>query len=109
VKNIVANAYQAMEGRDPAKLSIRTCRNTDSPKHGESFCVEIEDTGSGMEKEVLQEIFDPAFSGREGGNGLGLWMVETSLLRMDGNIKVESTVGKGTIFTIELPIRETNL
>jgi len=105
VRNIVANAYQAMEQNRNGRLIIRGRRETQ--KKGlekEITCIEVIDTGRGIEPADIGKIFKSDFSRRKGGNGLGLWLVNLSLLRMDGDIFVESEVGVGSTFKIELPI-----
>jgi signal transduction histidine kinase len=70
----------------------------------------VRDTGSGMTPEVLRKIFDPYFSTKagpdssgKGGTGLGLSTCRDIIESHKGRIRVESTVGKGTAFTIKLP------
>jgi signal transduction histidine kinase len=132
VRNIVANAFQAMEGKQENVLSIKTYRKRmqkEQPereltyttrKTGEKHLnvksvrpkietiekafIEFTDTGSGIEEADINHIFDSRFSKRAGGNGLGLWLVKLSLQRMNGIISVQSELGKGSTFTIELPI-----
>lgn len=105
IRNIVANAYQAMEDKPGGRLTIKGRRATQ--KQGlekEVTCIEVTDTGKGIEAADIGKIFRSDFSRRKGGNGLGLWLVRLSLLRMDGDIFVESEVGAGSTFKIELPI-----
>lgn len=104
VRNIVANAYQAMEGRRRGQLTIRTrIKNHKRASEG-TACIDFVDSGKGIEASKLHRIYDSDFSEREGGNGLGLWLVKLSLLRMDAAISVQSKVNKGTTFTIQLPL-----
>jgi signal transduction histidine kinase len=66
----------------------------------------IRDTGQGIPEANLTKIFDPFFTTKEvgKGTGLGLNMVYTIIKKHQGTISVESTVGKGTVFTIRLPV-----
>jgi len=68
--------------------------------------VEIEDTGCGIPPENLKRIFDPFFTTKTvgKGTGLGLWISAMIIHKYSGTINVESTVGKGTKFTIQLPL-----
>ena len=64
----------------------------------------IEDTGHGMPSEVLGDIFNPYFTTKPSGTGLGLAIVHRIIEGHGAAIKVESAVGRGTVFTIELPM-----
>ena len=74
--------------------------------------ITVSDTGSGMPSDDLPRIFerfyrvDRARSREVGGTGLGLSIVKHVVERMDGAIKVESRLGKGSVFTITLPATE---
>ena len=71
-----------------------------------SIGIEISDTGRGMAPEVLDRIFAPFFTTREvgQGTGLGLTVARDIIAAHCGTLSVESTVGKGTTFTLKLPI-----
>lgn len=75
---------------------------------GRYLKVEIEDNGCGMEPEILRQIFDPFFTTKKGGEGtgLGLSLAEQIVRSHKGYLYAESTVGKGSIFTILLPVLE---
>ena len=71
----------------------------------------VRDSGCGMAPETLRRIFDPFFSTKsgpdssgKGGTGLGLSMCRDIIEAHHGRIRVESTLGKGTMFTIKLPV-----
>jgi len=66
--------------------------------------VRIRDTGRGIPEENLRKIFDPFFSTKGQGGGLGLSIVSGIVKEHNGRIRAESQVGKGTTFIIELPI-----
>ena len=96
--NLATNAIQAMaEGGDLRLTSRYLAKN-------EEIEIEIRDSGKGIPPEFLDHIFDPFFSTKdEGGTGLGLWVSYGIIKNHHGNIRVESTVGQGTVFTITLP------
>jgi signal transduction histidine kinase len=64
----------------------------------------IQDSGLGIPGEDIDKLFDPFFSTKEGGVGLGLSIAHRIIDQHRGKIEVESTLGKGTLFTVWLPI-----
>ena len=65
--------------------------------------IEIEDSGTGMSREVLDRLFEPFFTTREKGSGLGLAVVSKSLEENQGGIELESEEGRGTTCRVRLP------
>jgi two-component system NtrC family sensor kinase len=96
--NLVLNAQQAIEGR--GRITIKTSKYTESLQP--SIAVEISDTGHGISEEELQRIFEPFFSTRKKGTGLGLWVTQDIVRQHGGRIEVTSTEGSGTTFKIIL-------
>lgn len=98
--NIGLNAIQAMP--DGGELFIG-CR-----EEGQDLVMRFRDTGAGIAKEHLSHIFDPFFTtkGVGEGTGLGLAVTYSQVQRMGGKIDVDSESGKGTLFTITIPINE---
>lgn len=97
--NLVTNAVQAMQGGGHLFLSTRCSRG------GDSVEITVMDSGKGIPPEFLVHIFDPFFSTKgEGGTGLGLSVSYGIIKNHKGDIRVESKVGVGTTFTIELPV-----
>jgi two-component system, NtrC family, sensor histidine kinase HydH len=95
--NLYLNSIQAM---DPGgSLFIRPSYD---PKE-QTFTIELEDTGGGIEPAHVSKIFDPYFTTKTTGTGLGLAIVHKIIEAHDGTITVRSTPGKGTIFTLVLP------
>ena len=96
--NILDNAQDAIEGS--GTLTINTYKEDENVK------IEFIDTGSGIPEENLKKIFDPFFTTKQVGKGTGLGMSISYRVIKDhnGTIEVESEVGKGTKFTVTLPI-----
>jgi len=102
--NIVLNAIQAMpEGGD---LKIITGLQQEFVDSDTSVFVAIkfEDTGCGIPQENLNDLFNPFFTTKNGGSGLGLSISHRIIKEHNGHIDVESTAGKGTTFTVKLPL-----
>jgi signal transduction histidine kinase len=97
VLNLFINAQQAMN--NGGELMIRTA------KHKESALIQISDTGAGIAPDKLSNIFRPYGSFRSGGTGLGLPTAKTIVEAHNGTISVDSEPGKGTLFTIRLPLQ----
>lgn len=95
--NIIVNAIEAME-RTSGQLEIRT------RKAGAKCQVEIHDNGIGMDEETVQRLFEPYFTGKLSGNGLGLTNTQNIILNHKGNIQVKSKVGQGTVFIVTLAL-----
>jgi signal transduction histidine kinase len=98
--NLLVNAAQAIDQK--GEITIRTC-------NGEGFIrVVIADTGCGIPRENLDKIFEPFFTTKEVGKGTGLGMsiAYDIIKKHNGEISVVSEVGKGTTFTIAIPVAE---
>jgi PAS domain S-box-containing protein len=106
LQNLVINADQAMP--DGGTVTIEATNvvvdehSNDWPP-GRYVQVEIRDTGVGIPTENIPRIFDPYFTTRPGGTGLGLAVVHSIVARHGGRIQLRSEPGKGTAFTILLP------
>jgi PAS domain S-box-containing protein len=112
IMNLCANAAQAME--DGGVLTIRLS-NIGLDRHdflapadlkpGAYVSLSVSDTGSGIDPEIVPRIFDPFFTTKEfdKGTGLGLSVVHGIVKSHNGEIRVESEAGRGTVFTILLP------
>lgn len=101
LRNLVTNAIRYTPEGGIVRLSARA--------RGDVVSLSVQDTGIGIESDDLKRIFepfyrtDPARTRSSGGSGLGLALVRELLERMGGRVSAESTVGRGSTFTLELP------
>jgi PAS domain S-box-containing protein len=110
INNIILNAEQAMPAGGVIEV---TCRNVHVGEddqlpieEGRYILVAISDQGEGIPVEALPRIFDPYFTTKDGGKGLGLSTVYSIVKNHDGHITVSSQPGVGTTFTIYLPVAD---
>lgn len=96
--NILINALEATQ--EKGTITVSTTVHPD----GQRVTIEITDTGSGISPEHLDRIFEPFFSTKEKGTGLGLSVSFGIIQNHQGEIKVSSLSGKGTSFSIHLPV-----
>ncbi|MFQ5906180.1 MAG: nitrogen regulation protein NR(II), partial [bacterium] len=96
VINILRNGVQAAGEGGSVSLTTRL--------DGDMVALEIEDSGRGMDKEQMRKVFQPYFTTKEGGMGLGLSIAQRVVADHGGRIDVSSTPGKGTVFTIWLTL-----
>ncbi|OPY90518.1 MAG: Sensor protein ZraS [Syntrophus sp. PtaU1.Bin208] len=99
--NLTLNALNAMEKGGTLSLSL-------AQPEALSVRVEISDTGTGIGKEERGRIFDPYFTTRPSGTGLGLPIAQRIVEAHGGEIRVSSELGKGTVFSVLLPCREVS-
>ncbi len=110
LQNLVINAQQAMPEGGIIEISARNVwleKETEIPlPPGPYICLKVKDYGCGIPPEYLSYIFDPYFTTKPDGTGLGLAVVLSIIKKHDGYIRVRSTVGYGTTFEIFLPAVE---
>ncbi|NOX97129.1 MAG: HAMP domain-containing protein, partial [Nitrospirae bacterium] len=112
--NLITNALQAMSEGGILTVTVRLkvenqkFKTEDKNSSTETNFIEISfrDTGCGIPETELSKVFNPFFSIREGGTGLGLSIVHKIIETHGGEISVESQVGKGTTFTLKLPVAQ---
>lgn len=116
ILNLVLNAKDAMpEGgkltisTDNAELEESDCKLTPGLIPGKYSVIKISDTGTGISEKILDRIFEPFFSTKEKGSGLGLSIVYGIVKQSGGHITVESRPGEGTTFRILLPASEERI
>jgi len=102
ITNLVKNGIQAIPQSQPNKSIIVTVKRL---KGDVLICVE--DNGIGIEEENAAHIFEPKFTTKTSGMGLGLGIIKNIIENYKGSITFESEFGKGTIFTVSLPLTKT--
>ncbi len=100
VGNIVENAFDALENFDGERIVSLSILDFDK-----EIVITVEDSGPGMDEEVLKNIFTRGYSSKGKGHGYGLYLVKQSIDNLEGSIDVESVEGEGTTFTVRLPIK----
>src|SRR6185436_7188185 len=106
INNLVDNSVKYSKDNVPPEIKISTVAN------GKNMTIRLEDNGIGMTKETVKRIFEKFYRAHTGnvhnvkGFGLGLSYVKTMVDAHGGNIKVDSMPGKGSTFTLELPLRK---
>ena len=94
-RNLVENAYQAMPEGGELKLEVASEKDR--------VLLRVADSGIGISEELMKKIFEPLYTTKPRGIGLGLTISKQLINANSGNIDVESKMGKGTVFTIVLP------
>ena len=108
INNLVDNSVKYSKDNVPPEIKISTAAN------GKNMTIRLEDNGIGMTKETVKRIFEKFYRAHTGnvhnvkGFGLGLSYVKTMVDAHGGNIKVDSTPGKGSVFTLELPLKKAH-
>jgi len=105
--NLILNAIQSMPDGGTLRLSASSQRISkegleEAQRQYMEVCVE--DAGVGMEREVMQNIFNPFFTTKVTGTGLGLMVSQGIVRDHEGWIEVESKIGKGSVFRVYLPL-----
>lgn len=109
IQNIVLNSRQAIPEEGTVEISCHNCSDCDygsSELREKCVRITISDNGPGIPKEILPRIFDPYFTTKDDGSGLGLAISHSIIMKHKGEISVESEPGKGTTFTIQLPVSD---
>lgn len=96
--NLMINAAEAMKDSAEKRLTLRLWQAEDG------VWVEVEDTGPGMDEDTIEQIFDPYFTGKSGGTGMGLTTVKNIVEAHGGEVNVHSILGRGTRMSVRLPV-----
>lgn len=109
IYNIIINAKQCMPDGGTVEVECKNIildgSSTTLPQ-GRYILISIKDYGSGISQENMKKIFEPYFTTKEHGHGLGLATAFAIIRKHEGTITVESEIGKGSRFTIYLPVKE---
>jgi len=95
--NLVKNGIESMQDHGGV-LYI------DVTEHKKKILIKIQDSGSGMTREGISQLGKPYYTTKQKGTGLGMFMVYSTIRNVNGEIKVKSTVGKGTTFLLYIPV-----
>lgn len=113
VNNLIINADQAMPSGGRIAIGMRNLkvRQSEVPslESGHYVCIEFKDEGVGISPENLKRIFDPYFTTKEDGNGLGLASSYSIIKSHKGIIAADSAVGTGSVFRVYLPKSQTSV
>ncbi|MEM1180018.1 MAG: response regulator [Acidobacteriota bacterium] len=116
VLNLITNAAEALQGQsgdvtlralvtDPPDGLLET--GTQNPLRGRCVCLEVEDTGCGIDDETRQRLFDPFYSTKRSGRGLGMATVHGVVRKHRAAIEIDSVVGQGTRMAVWFPSTES--
>ena len=94
--NLLKNAVEAMPDGGTVRFQAYDGDN--------GILIEVNDDGPGIPEDEREQLFDPFFTTKPNGTGLGLWVVYNTVERLRGVIRVESQIGKGTLFRVFLPV-----
>ena len=104
VLNLVINAIEAVD--DFGRVTVRVSKSEAAGEEMEEAVIQVSDNGRGISEENLSRIFNPFFTTSSGGTGLGLPAVRRIVRLHGGRVEVESTPGRGSTFSIHLPLSE---
>ena len=95
--NIIINGIQAISEPGPVNVS--------AAKSGENLLLRVQDTGPGIPAHELGDIFDPYFTTKAEGNGLGLWIAQQIAVAHGGDLRAENAPAGGAVLTLTLPLK----
>ncbi|HKO96869.1 MAG TPA: ATP-binding protein [Pyrinomonadaceae bacterium] len=104
VLNLIINAIETVGDDGTVKIQVTRSGNERSDEFEDEAIVEVSDNGRGISEEDLARIFNPFFTTRAGGTGLGLPAVRRIARAHGGRVEVNSTVGEGSTFSLHLPL-----
>jgi signal transduction histidine kinase len=96
---VALNAVEAMNGRGRLSLEVN--------RQNGDVALSVSDTGGGISAENLARVFEPFYTGKPNGSGLGLTIAERIMGAHGGRIEIDSEVGRGTRVTLLFPVQAT--
>lgn len=117
IMNLATNATHAMHAGGSLeiitldiKIDTNSSENINELAPGDYVKIIVSDTGTGIKPDIIESIFEPYFTTKEGGEGtgMGLAMVYGIVKKYNGEITVQSKLGTGSVFTVYLPVTNTN-
>ena len=106
--NLLKNAAEAVGEEGVVSIGLQIYEGGDAEvaweKERDMICIEIRDNGSGIEPKDRESIFEPFYSKKKGGTGLGLFVTHSIIQHHQGRITIDSNEGEGTTFRVYLPI-----
>ena len=102
ILNLILNAIEAMGGNEPRDLLIETREND-----GRNILVSVSDSGPGLDTATLDRIFEPFYSTKQGGMGIGLSICRSIIEAHEGRIWARQNDGRGSTFQFTLPVTKT--
>ncbi|MCE7935397.1 MAG: ATP-binding protein [Chlorobi bacterium CHB2] len=97
VRNVIDNAWQAIGSRADGLIQVRVREAADS------LAIEISDNGIGMSQGTMEQLFQPFYTERPGGSGIGTVILKRVVEGHGGSVQVESRQGHGSRFILQLP------
>ena len=97
LNNLIQNAIQSISNQDKIIVNLNIVDDKDF------WCISVADNGSGISEENREKIFEPNFTTKNSGMGLGLAMVKNIVNDFNGSIRFVTELGKGTTFFIQIP------
>lgn len=98
VGNLIDNALDAVMNCERKQVHV-------SIHYQDKLIITVQDTGNGIRKDEIDKVFVKGYSTKGENRGYGLYLVNDSLKQINGNIHVDSLLGKGTTITIEIPYK----
>ena len=95
--NLIVNAIEAVKDGEQPRITLSAAQSSSNNK----VAIKVIDNGSGMNEEVMNNIFIPFFSTKKNGSGIGLSLCKQIMMLHKGNINVQSVESKGTVFTLQ--------
>ena len=99
INNLVKNAIQAIPDYEPFPIILVKVERKEN-----AVLISVSDNGTGISEDIIDRIFEPKFTTKTSGMGLGLAMIKNMIEGYGGNIHFHSTINKGTTFYVELPL-----